>query len=240
LKINYKALDLIYISSIPIALKLLQSQIRQEQLTLRMAEQKLSAELKLLRNQLQPHFLFNTLNNLYGMVLTQDAKASDVVLRLSDMMSYMLYECDGPLVPLEKEIKNLENYIELEKVRYGDRLSVSLETGGDIQDKMLPPLLFIPFVENAFKHGAGKSTQASWIRINLWVVGNQLQWIMENSLENGTVTDEHPQVHSGIGLANVRKRLELIFPEKYSLDIKCEETFLVQLKIDLENEMSNR
>ena len=147
-----------------------------------MVEQKLGAELKVLKNQLHPHFLFNTLNNLYSMVLTQHPRASEVVVRLSDIMSYMLYDCERRLIDLEKEIENLKNYIELEKIRYGKRLDISFETGGKIAGKSIPPLLLLPFLENAFKHGVGKNERASWVRINLWVNDEELTYLVENSL----------------------------------------------------------
>ena len=241
LKGTYKILDLVYIASLPTTLKLLQGHIRQEKITLQIAEQKLSAELQLLKNQLQPHFLFNTLNNLYGMVLTQHPKAADVVIRLSEMMSYMLYECEVRSIALEKEIANLENYIALEKVRYGNRLDVSFETGGNISGKMTAPLLFIPFVENAFKHGVEKNENPSWVRINLWVEGVFLYFMIENSIPDEFIQDKNTlQSKSGIGLKNVEKRLELLYPNAHMLDIKKEDTYLVQLKIHFDDEMLNR
>lgn len=239
-KIAYKMLDLVYIASLPTILKLLQSHIHQERLTLQVSEQKLGAELKLLKNQLQPHFLFNTLNNLYGMVLTGHEKAAEVVVRLSDMMSYMLYECEGNTIPLEKEVNNLENYIELEKIRYGKRLEVSFEKSGDISNKIIAPLLFIPFVENAFKHGVGNSEQHSWVRINLWVEKDQLFFLIENSItENQEEEELSSKTQKGIGLANVQKRLELLYPGEHQLELKREDTFLVQLNLKL-NELYHR
>ncbi len=237
-KIIYKALDLAYIVSLPSAYKLLQYQIRQEHITREIAEQKLGAELKLLKSQLQPHFLFNTLNNLYGLVLTHDDRAPQVLLQLSEMMSYMLYECDARFVTLKKEITNLQNYIALEKIRYGKRLDISFETAGDISNQVIAPLLLIPFVENAFKHGVAPHEHTSWVRINLWVEGKVLQFMIENS-----VLDESPPQNSpncGIGLKNVSKRLELVYPQKHQLDIRQEDSFLVQLKIQLSHEMSDR
>ncbi len=239
-KIAYKILDMVYIASLPTILKLLQGHIHQERLTAQIAEQKLGAELKLLKNQLQPHFLFNTLNNLYGMVLTHHKKAADVVIRLSDMMSYMLYECEGNSIALEKEIKNLENYIELEKIRYGNRLDVSFEKGGDTQDKFIAPLLFIPFLENAFKHGVEKSELASWVRINLWVEGNQLSFMIENSkAEVPEESEVDSKKQKGIGLTNVKQRLELLYTGQYTLEIIENDSFLVKLNLEL-NEMHNR
>ena len=232
-KIFYFVLDLVYIVSLPTAFKLLQLQFQQEKMTLSIAEQKLDAELKLLKNQLHPHFLFNTLNNLYGMVLTQHPDAADVVIRLSNMMSYMLYECEGPITSLEKELDNLNNYIELEKIRYGRRLEISFETAGDVSDHHIAPLLLIPFVENAFKHGVEKTERPSWIRLNLWIEGAYLHFLIENSIPEEKELDQLPKTQSGIGLVNVRKRLQLLYPEKHHLEIKQGDSFLVQLKIEL-------
>ncbi|KAA3639566.1 MAG: hypothetical protein DWQ02_03500 [Bacteroidetes bacterium] len=238
-KINFKLLDLIYIVSIPIVLKMHQRQSLQEKQTRQLAEEKLGAELKLLKNQLHPHFLFNTLNNLYSMVLLQHPKASDVVLRLSEMMSYMLYECERPRIDLQKEIDNIRNYIELEMIRYGKRLDISLETGGEVTDKTIAPLLLLPFLENAFKHGVEKSELNSWVRVNLWVEKSQLTFMVENSLPENGNDNSNPKIQSGVGLANVKKRLQLLYPDNHQLEIKNKETFLVKLNINLDYEMPN-
>jgi len=233
-KVIYLVLDLIYIASLPTILKLLQRQFQQEKLTRQIAEQKLGAELKLLKNQLHPHFLFNTLNNLYGMVLTQHPKAADVVVQLSDIMSYMLYECERETIDLEKDLANLKNYVELEKVRYGKRLEISFDTGGDLQGKVIAPLLLIPFVENAFKHGVGKNELHSWVVINFQVEDHQLYFSIENSLPEETEADDlETPVQSGIGLVNVRKRLELLYPKQHHLEINHGETYCVKLKLQL-------
>ncbi|HEY0680043.1 MAG TPA: histidine kinase [Chitinophagaceae bacterium] len=237
-KVFYKILDLVYISSLPIILKLLQRSIQQEKITMQLAQQRTDAELKLLKNQLHPHFLFNTLNNLYGMVLTHHPKAPDVVTRLSEMMSYMLYEGDNKSISLEKEIAHLHNYIELEKIRYGNRLQISFEKGGEINGKSIVPLLLIPFVENAFKHGAAKNEKDPWICINLWVNDGLLNFTVEN---NVTTDNGHngfqPKTQSGIGLANVRKRLEMVYPGRHTLEIKQHDTYLSILNLSLRNEM---
>lgn len=234
LKIGYKILDLIYIASLPTILKLLQWQRQQEKQTQDLAEGKLRAELQLLKNQLHPHFLFNTLNNLYGMVLTQDKKSPEVVLRLSEIMSYMLYECDKPLIKLEKELDHLNNYIELEKIRHGKRVDLTFEKSGGIEGKSIPPLLLIPFVENAFKHGVENSEKQSWIRINIWVEENKLEFMVENSIPecNGT-PDLEVKMHSGIGLENVRRRLTLLYPEQHQLIIQNGETYFVKLVLSV-------
>jgi sensor histidine kinase YesM len=229
----YSALDLFYIATFPVIFKLHQSYLFQEKTNQQIQEQKLRAELELLKHQLHPHFLFNTLNNLYGMVLTKHPKAADVVLHLSNMMSYMLYECNTSFIALEKEIEHLKNYIELEKIRYGNRLNISFESGGEIENQLIAPLLLIGFIENAFKHGVGNQVQQSWIRINLWVENQQLSFLIENSLNTQAPQKEEIMTKGGIGLSNIQKRLDLMYPSRYQLKIECKDTYLVHLKLNL-------
>lgn len=233
LKIIYKTLDLVYIGSLVAIIKLIQYNKQQERIQQQLMKERLSAELQLLKNQLHPHFLFNTLNNLYGMVLTQEKGAADVVIRLSNMMSYMLYECDVPKISLTKEIAHLRNYIELEKIRYKERLDISFEVAGDVEDKQIAPLLLIPFIENAFKHGAAKDDKQTWININIWVQNDELSFKIENSLPNEIEENQTANMQSGIGLQNVRKRLELLYPEKHELTITKENSFLVKLDLNI-------
>ncbi|MFK7905315.1 MAG: sensor histidine kinase [Chitinophagales bacterium] len=237
-KIAYKVLDLIYIASLVLIIKLVQRNFTQEATNRDLMEQKLGAELQLLKNQLHPHFFFNTLNNLYGMVLTQDANASELVLKLSSMMRYMLYDCDVPEIPLKKELEQLQNYIEMEQIRYGERLEVSFEVAGEVEGKQIAPLLLIAFIENAFKHGAAKAANKAWIRCNVWLNGNELHFKVENSLPS----KEHFEVErqdevlinpSGIGLTNVRKRLDLLYANRYELQVDEGDSYLVVLKLDL-------
>lgn len=226
----YKALDLVYVAAFPIIVKLQQFYLHQEKQNREIIEQKLQAELELLKNQLQPHFLFNTLNNLYAMVLTNDINASKTVLHLSSMMSYMLYECNENCIKLEKEIEHLKNYIELEKLRYGKRLNISFEFGGDISTKNIAPLLLFEFVENAFKHGVGENINEAWIRVNCWVKDNTLDFIVENSLSKDAYENmDSIKAKGGIGLQNIKKRLALIYPQKHELKIESKETYLVHL-----------
>lgn len=238
-KIAYKVLDLIYIASLVLIIKLVQRTFAQEATNRALMEQKLGAELQLLKNQLHPHFFFNTLNNLYGMILTQEPKASELVLKLSSMMRYMLYDCDVPKIPLERELEQLQNYIEMEQIRYGERLEVSFEVAGKVGEKQIAPLLLIAFIENAFKHGAARVANKAWIRCNVWLDGERLHFKMENSLpsseEDFEVSEEEMDFNnpSGIGLANVRKRLDLLYPNRYSLHIEAGDSYLVVLKLDL-------
>ncbi len=232
IKITFNTLDLVYIAALVAIIKLIQHNKKQELKHQELLKQRLGAELQLLKNQLHPHFLFNTLNNLYGMILTKEEQAADVVIRLSNMMSYMLYECDVPKIGLSKEVKHLENYIELEKIRYKNRLDLSFEAVGEIEDKQISPLLLLPFIENAFKHSAAKEDKQTWININLWVQADKLSFSIENSLPNEIYETEKNTIQSGIGLQNVRKRLELLYPNQHQLIITKADTFLVKLELE--------
>ena len=229
----YKSLDLVYVATFPIILKLQQFYQQQERQNREIIEQKLNAELELLKNQLQPHFLFNTLNNLYAMVLTNDANTGKALLHLSAMMNYMLYECNVPAISLEKETEHLKNYIELEKIRYGKRVAVSFEYGGNLHDKKIAPLLLTGFVENAFKHGVGDMVANSWIRINAWEKDGELDFLVENSKAELIEETEKINTKGGIGLQNIRKRLELIYPQRHQLRIENGDTYLAHLKLKL-------
>ena len=193
----------------------------------------LAVELQILRAQIHPHFLFNTLNNLYSLTLKQSAQASGIVLKLSGLLHYMIHECNVPFVPLTKEIDFLRNYIDLEKLRYGPRLVVFVAVEGDVTDQSISPLLLIPFVENAFKHGSSKQIGPAQINLLLTLTGSRLVFRLENSF------DEHPmpasRAVSGLGLPNVRKRLQLLYPNAHTLTVEPQTgRFVVDLTIDLD------
>lgn len=193
--------------------------------------QKLQAELNFLKSQINPHFLFNTLNNVYSLTLKKSDTAPEVVLKLSDMMRYMLYESNEKQVPLEKEINYIKNYIDLEKLRQGKSVDIDVQVHGDVQGKYIAPLLFIPFLENSFKHGVNRNIAHSWVRIDLGVEGHRLVF----TVENNKPADKAPASKSGgIGLKNVKRRLALVYPDKHHLDIQeGETTYKTRLTIQL-------
>jgi LytS/YehU family sensor histidine kinase len=197
---------------------------------------KLEAELKLLKSQINPHFLFNTLNNLYVLALNSSNRAPEVVYKLSQLMSYMLYESNQTHVALGKEIQYVQNYIALEKIRYGDRLDVALNIFvEDTEGIQIPPLLLLPYIENCFKHGVCNQIDKVWVRIDILVQDEQLVLKVENS--KSYFPEDLTRKKSGIGLYNARKRLDLIYKDCYNLQIFNEdETFLVILKIQLNGE----
>ncbi len=207
---------------------------RQQKNNQLLAEEKLQAELKFLKAQVHPHFLFNTLNNLYALTLKSSKEAPEVVLKLSDLLSYMLYDCTADTVALDKEVRLVEDYIALEKIRYGDRLNVSFNLLGEINGRAIAPLMILPFIENAFKHGVSEELDESWISIDLTLKPETLTLKVENSKSTQEVTEDRFEYKQGIGLTNVKRRLEILYPERYQLDIhESSESFLVVLKLNL-------
>jgi len=173
-------------------------------------KEKFMAEMGLLKAQINPHFFFNTLNSLYSLSLARSEQSAAVVLRLSDLMRYMLYGASAQTVLLKDEITYLENYIGIEQMRYVERLDLSFQYSGDIAGKWISPLLLLPFVENAFKHGIEDSS--GWITIDLKVVDQALYMKVENSF-----TLPSRAKKPGLGLVNARKRLALAYPDKHEL-----------------------
>jgi two-component system LytT family sensor kinase len=234
--IAYQSLDLIFTGSIVLVIKLIQNQIQSDKITKELQQQRLESELQYLKHQLQPHFLFNTLNNLYGLILTHDKNAADVVIKLSEIMNYMLYQSNETYISLDKELENLNNYIDLEKLRYGDKVEVVFDVVGSIKDKKIAPLILISFVENAFKHGPAMEQKNSWISILLEIDEESLIFKVENNLDVENLVESNAistRVNSGIGLSNVRKRLALIYPDAHELEVIESDSYLTSLKINL-------
>ena len=204
--------------------------MKQQQL-MRAEKEKITAELQLLKAQVHPHFLFNTLNNIYSFSLSQSPETPQMILRLSSLLSYMLYDCRADEVLLEKEIQVMKDYIELEKARYGDKIDISLNIEGDIKDKFIAPLLLLPFLENAFKHGTSDQLEKPWLGVDIAVKQYTLHCKIANSKNNHV-----PPGRPGIGIENVRKRLQFIYPDKHELKTSDEGDFFVaSLRIELIN-----
>lgn len=197
---------------------------------LQIEKDKMSAELQVLKSQLHPHFLFNTLNNLYSLVNEKSDKAPAMLMRLSGLLSYVLYECRADEVLLEKEIAIMKDYVALEKERYGDRLDVSLNFSGDIFNQMVPPMIFQPFVENAFKHGTSELLGKVWMSIDLSVKNNQLLFKIINSADGNRAL----KGQGGIGIANIWRRLDIIYGNRFELQNGVEDDlYIVSLKINM-------
>lgn len=202
-----------------------------EQMKGSLEKEKLAAELKFLKAQIHPHFLFNTLNNLYSLTLQKSEKAPEVVLRLSGLMNYILYEANSRQVSLAKEIESIHNYIALEKIRYGDSLEISFDVSGNINGSKVAPMLLVPFVENSFKHGVSDEISDKWITINLNLTDDWLTFKVENS--RSFPQPEREKVYAGgIGLKNVKRRLELIYPDCHELKILEEaNSYLIVMRL---------
>ena len=201
----------------PILLRFIQFLLTSSNQSLRLERENLNLEVNFLKAQVNPHFLFNTLNNIYTMVVRQDERAPDMVAHLSHLMHYTVYESDAALVPLAQEIKFLEAYLELERLRYGQKVSINYQntTAADA-GYSITPLLFFPFVENAFKHGVDSSLDASWVQISLATQDGQLLFEVQNSFSQNAPQREV----GGVGIVNVKKRLALhVAPQDYQLTI---------------------
>lgn len=194
--------------------------------------QQLTAELNFLKAQINPHFLFNTLNNLYYLAYTKSANTTEVISKLSQMMRYMIYDTNHALVPLAKEIEYMRNYISLERLRLNDQIPIKLEIEGNSEGVLITPLIFITFLENAFKHGVSNNFPKAWVNVRMKLVENECLYEVENS--KIPTTKPESEEKSGIGLQNVKRRLELSYPERHTLAIdNTAERYLVKLKIIL-------
>ncbi len=224
--------------------------------------QKLQAEVNYLRSQVNPHFLFNALNNLYALTLRKSDQAPEIVLKLSELMEYMLYESDEPFVPLDKEIKYLHNYLELEKIRQGNQAEIRLTVSGEGDKCVIPPFLILPLVENAFKHGVSRAVKNAYLHVDVRIEGGAAPGtgpggVPESGprgatalggrvgvvpgagcgilvvIENNKLDFRDEDRAGGIGLVNVRRRLELLYPGRHRLTILNEaDLFRVTLALE--------
>jgi sensor histidine kinase YesM len=234
LSVGANVLPFIHVAGIALSIKLLTSLYQQKNQTLEAEKQKAEAELQCLKAQLHPHFLFNTLNNLYAHTLEASPKSPEIVMKLSELLRFMIYEGKTLKIPLTKEIHLIENYIALEKFRYGDRLDISVTISGDVGKYQIAPLLLLPFVENAFKHGTSNQLEQCWISLNLSLEESVMYFKLVNSIEPEK-ENEVPTKNGGLGLLNVNKRLGLLYKNKHSFTAKkVEEVFIVDLVINLE------
>ncbi|WP_202552036.1 sensor histidine kinase [Ginsengibacter hankyongi] len=224
--------ELPIVAGLAITIKLLKRWWLQQKEAEELARGKARAELQLLKAQIHPHFLFNTLNNIYFFTLSASKQAPEMIKKLSDMLRYMLNECDRPAVPLEKELKLIQDYMALEKIRYGEQMNMTIELKGNYHNKMVTPLLLIPFIENSFKHGASKMLTHPYVKLSISIEDNHLLFLLTNNKPDMAT----PVSRNGsIGLKNVRKRLQLLYPGTHELNIVNEpESFIVFLKIQLQ------
>ncbi len=230
-KINpfYSLLNIYTVVGLFASIKLLKYWYKNQQLRAELENKNKTSELALLRTQLNPHFLFNTLNNIDSLILTNPNKASDAIIKLSDIMRFMLYDTKTDQVSLEKEINYLESYIALQQIRLKDPSFVQFTKQGSCIGKTIAPMLFIPFVENAFKHGQ-KNVKSPGIEINLNCQPDSIKFDVVNHVDNSTEINKDST--QGIGLANTIRRLELLYPHRHEFNIRKDNgLYIASLKI---------
>lgn len=194
------------------------------------AKEKAEAELNFLKSQINPHFVFNSLNSVYFLIDKSNVAARETLHKFSDMLRYQLYEMNGDKIPIEKEIQYLKDYVDLQQLRKDDKYTVQFNYASAVKGFSIEPLLLVPFIENAFKHISHFNDKKNFVKVDLYCANNVFTFLVENSKEEQRLTEEH----GGIGLVNVKRRLELLYPGKH--DLKIEETtnfFSIQLNIQL-------
>ncbi len=202
--------------------------LRQQHKSGEIENERLNTELALLKNQISPHFFFNTLNNLYALALEESKETPKVILKLSEMMRYTIYDCNGTHVPLSSEVTYLENYMSLQQIRHHQQADITFDRRISNEDIQVCPLVFIVFLENAFKHGVDGTESKAFVKMSLEAIPEQIHFKISNSI--GTTQQDS----GGLGLENVKKRLDLVYGENYDLSTTIEgETFCVDLNIDL-------
>ena len=222
-------IDILFIVGIFVALKQYRLSQRIKEKEKNLVKEKLEAELKFLRTQTNPHFLFNTLNNIYALARKKSDETADVVMKLSKLLRFMLYESKNNSITIAEELRVLNDYIELERIRYNERLTILFTRSIDDETQPIAPLILLPFVENAFKHGASETRFTSFIYIHVQLLRGQLIFTIENSKED----EGKEPIRENIGLSNVRRQLELMYPEHH-IDLDIEKTvFKVTLTINL-------
>ena len=222
----------ITIGGLAAAIKLMKHWYIKEQRNMQLQKENIQSQLQLLKAQVHPHFLFNTLNNIYSYTQNTSPVASQLVMGLSDMLRCILYECNQSLISLDKELKMLQDFILLEKIRYGNKLDVNIDVPTNVDELEIAPLLLLPFVENSFKHGASQMIEQPWISLSITIYEDS----MRMKLVNGKAENYYaPTDSAGIGIQNVQRRLELLYPKKHTLKIQdAEEVFIVDLTLELE------
>jgi len=215
------------------AIKITVDRLRENSRLYYLEKRQLTTELKFLRSQVSPHFFFNTLNNIYSLTLEKSDKAPLVILKLSELMRYLLYSTNEPRQDLKDELACIQNYIDLERIRFDNSLQIDISLSGNFENKKIAPMLLIPLVENCFKHGANKNIGKVYIQIDTKVVDNFLYFKTSNTIATEKIANSVQLGNSGIGLSNVKKRLELGYDQAdYEFDISEEdEKFHVNLKL---------
>jgi LytS/YehU family sensor histidine kinase len=199
-----------------------------QQRLVEMAREKAEAELSFLKSQINPHFLFNSLNSVYFLINKENPEARQALHKFSDMLRYQLYEMNGAKIPIEKELNYLRDYVDLQKLRKDENYSVDFTCSPDVKGFSIEPLLLIPFVENAFKHISHKTNEKNYVKLDMERSNGHFVFTIENSKDIERTTE----MHGGIGLTNVKRRLELLYPGKHELEISNDSNrYKVNLKL---------
>lgn len=222
-----------YVVTFVTAIKITMDFLKEHKRVADLEKAQLETELLFLKTQISPHFFFNTLNNIYSLAVENSKKTPKIILKLSELMRYLLYDTKNKRQSLEKEILCIQNYIDLERIRHNDQLEVNMSISGDIEGKKIAPILLLTFIENAFKHGAAKNIGTVKIDINLTIKKEFLYFTISNPMPSKTKIEERFNESSGIGLENVKKRLALGYNKNdYELNITNDNNeFVVNLKI---------
>lgn len=222
-------MDKVFIACVAIALKQMSNSQRLREKEGLLVKEKLKTELNLLKSQINPHFLFNTLNNIYSLARKKSDKTPEVILKLSKLLRFVMYETKHQYISVEKELEFLKDYIELHTIRYDDRFKIDFKYELDDLNAQIMPNILTPFVENAFKHGASQSTMFSDITIDLRLFRNELYFRVENSFEPNSMQNEE----KGIGLNNLRRQLELMYSDFNLQTSKENLRFIAELSLNI-------
>ena len=213
------------------AFKLMFDQFRLQKKMTELAKEKAEAELNFLKSQINPHFLFNSLNSVYFLIDKNNADARKALHKFSDMLRFQLYEANGEKIPIEKEINYLQDYVHLQQLRKDENYKVQFNCSPEVKEFSIEPLLLIPFVENAFKHISHKTDGSNFVKLDMARSNGYFEFTVENSQEKGIYTTEQ---HGGIGMNNVKRRLELLYPDTHKLNVDDNpDTFKINLKLKI-------
>lgn len=221
--------------TLAISIKMAKSWIETNQRSQQLEKEKLETELKFLRSQFNPHFLFNTINSVFFLIDNNPVMASETLAKFSNLLRYQLYECNATSIPLNREIEYLESFVELEEIRLNKNFDINIDfpkqNNGDL---MISPFILMPFVENAFKHVSHHHDKTNWIKIEISVSAKLLTFKVSNSTSDVFKSVKSPEEYSGIGLQNVTRRLELLYPQKYQLTIEeLPKSYSTKLQLEL-------
>jgi hypothetical protein len=233
---SFRKMRLIYSFTQTLAIFFLSTAFKTSQLALKrekeaadLKSENLNSELKFLKSQINPHFLFNALNNIYALSIVNSEKTPDNILKLSDMLRYIIYDCNADLVPMEKEMNYIKNYIDLQKLKDDQITAIEVDFEKADPNCMIAPMIFIPFIENSFKHSKIEDIEHGWVKLEIMNKAGNLHFTIQNSIPKQEFTKDK---RGGVGLENVKRRLELIYQNNYKLNIdQDKDVFSVHLVI---------